>query len=82
MRLSDIGNKDIIDITRGINYGPLWECELMVDRRTGRINAILIPEGTFRKSKKKCGTEWIQLPWSNIVKISEDMIIFKSPELC
>jgi len=82
MRLSEIGNKDIIDLTKGCNHGSLWDCELLFERRSGRIVAILIPEGAFRKKKKSCTCEWIQLPWNNIVKISDDMIIFKSQDLC
>ena len=42
----------------------------------------IIPAGTFKKKKKGCTDEWIQLPWNNIVKISEDMIIFKSQDMC
>ena len=82
MRLSEIGNKDIIDLTKGCNHGQLWDCELLFERRSGRIIAILIPEGTFKKKRKNCTGEWIQLPWNNIVKISDDMIIFKSQDLC
>ena len=82
MRLSEIGNKDIIDLTKGCNHGQLWDCELLFERRSGRIVAILIPERAFKKKKKGCTGEWIQLPWNNIVKISEDMIIFKSQDLC
>ena len=82
MRLSEIGNKDIIDLTKGCNHGQLWDCELLFERRSGRIIAILIPEGTFKKKKRNCTDEWIQLPWNNIVKISDDMIIFKSQDLC
>lgn len=82
MRLSEIGNKDIIDLTKGCNHGQLWDCELLFERRSGRIVAILIPAGTFKKKKKGCTDEWIQLPWNNIVKISEDMIIFKSQDMC
>lgn len=82
MRLSEIENKDIIDLTKGCNHGSLWDCELLFERRSGRIVAILIPAGTFKKKKKNCTGEWIQLPWNNIVKISDDMIIFKSQDLC
>ena len=82
MRLSEIGNKDIIDLTKGCNHGQLWDCELLLERRSGRIIAILIPSGTLKKNKKRCAGEWIQLPWSNIVKTSKDMIIFKSQDLC
>ena len=48
MRLSEIGNKDIIDLTKGCNHGPLWDCELLFEKRSGRIAAILIPAGTFK----------------------------------
>lgn len=82
MRLSEIGNKDIIDLSKGCNHGQLWDCELLVERRTGKIAAILIPAGTIKKSRKHVNNEWIQLPWNNIVKISEDMIIFNSNDIC
>ena len=82
MRLSEIGNKDIIDLTKGCNHGSLWDCELLFERRSGRIVAILIPAGTFKKKKKNCTGERIQLPWNNIVKTSDYMIIFKSQDLC
>ena len=61
MRLSEIGNKDIIDLTKGCNHGQLWDCELLFERRSGRIVAILIPAGTFRKKKKGCTDDVMKL---------------------
>lgn len=81
MRLSEIGNKDIIDLTKGCHHGQLWDCELLFERSCGMIVALLIPATSIKKKKKYAPEQWIQLPWSNIVKISEDMIIFKSQDL-
>lgn len=80
MRLSDIGNKDIIDLTKGCHHGQLWDCELLFDPCNGMISALLIPVNAMKKSKKYTPEQWKELPWSNIIKISDDMIIFKSHE--
>ncbi|MBP3383900.1 MAG: YlmC/YmxH family sporulation protein [Firmicutes bacterium] len=82
MRLSDIGNKDIIDLARGCHHGQLWDCELLFDPCNGKICALLIPETTGKKHRKYAPEQWKELPWSNIVKIREDMIIFKSDGFC
>jgi len=78
MRLSEIGNKEIIDLTKGRYHGQLWDCELIFERSCGDIAAILIPADHVKHSRKKAPEQWIRLPWSDIVKISEDMIIFRS----
>lgn len=78
MLLSEIGNKEIIDLTKGKYHGQLWDCELIFERCTGCISAILIPASVVKKHKKSAPEQWIKLPWSEIVKISDDMIIFRS----
>ncbi len=81
MRLSEIGSKEIVDLSKGSNHGELWDTELLFEQKGGDIKAVLIPsyhsKGPFRHSSE----EWIKLPWSNIVKIGEDMIVFKSADL-
>lgn len=81
MRLSEIGSKEIVDLSKGCNHGQLWDAEMLFDRKSGCIKAVLIPSYHGKGPFKSATEQWIQLPWCNIVKIGEDMIIFKSEEL-
>ena len=76
MRLSEIGNKEIIDLSTGSRHGQLWDSELLFDPQTGEIKAILISD--FKASKQMRLEEYRQLRWQSILKIGEDMIIFQS----
>lgn len=76
MLLSEIGDKEIVDITSGSMHGKLWDAEMLFDEATGAIKSLIVPDfhgmnsGRFRSD--------LQLPWSSILVIGEDMIIFKS----
>lgn len=78
MRLSEIGDKEIIDIKTGNRHGQLWDAEIIFDENTGTIQSLLVPdfEGVSRFSKKS--GEMLRMPWSNILKIGGDVIIFES----
>ena len=75
MLLSEIGDKEIVDLVRGTMHGKLWDSEMLFDQQSGIIKALLIPNLGGISSKFK---DTIQLPWSSIVVIGEDMIIFRS----
>lgn len=81
MRLSEIGSKEIVDLSKGSSHGQLWDTELLFEEKDGAIKAVLIPSYHSKGPFKHASEEWIKLPWSNIVKIGEDMIIFQSAEL-
>lgn len=77
MLLSEIGDKEIIDLTKGRLHGSFWDAEMLFDPQTGEIKAMIVPN--FQgKSKFSAGHEMVQLPWESIVKIGEDLIIFRS----
>ncbi|MEG0829025.1 MAG: YlmC/YmxH family sporulation protein [Anaerovoracaceae bacterium] len=77
MRLSEIGNKEIVDLSKGSKHGQLWDTEMLFDKKSGKIKAVLIP--SFQsKGPFKGSSDWIKLPWDSIVKIGDDIIIFKS----
>lgn len=80
MRLSEIGSKEIVDLSKGSRHGQLWDTEMLFDKENGKIKAVLIPGYQGKNPFKGGSDQWIQLPWSNIVKIGEDMIIFKSED--
>ena len=35
MRLSEIGNKEIVDVSTGRSYGQLWDAEMIFEKKTG-----------------------------------------------
>jgi len=75
MRLSEIGDKEIADISKGSLHGRLWDAELIFDGRTGVIHTLLVPD--FQSTDRHARGE-LKLPWNSIVIIGEDMILFKS----
>ena len=77
MRLSEIGSKEIVDLSKGCSHGQLWDTEMLFERKDGTIKAVLIPSYHSKGPFKHYSEQWIQLPWIYIVKIGEDMIIFK-----
>lgn len=81
MRLSDIGNKEIVDVSTGTSYGQLWNADMVFEKKTGKIKSVLTPSigstGLFRKSIN----DMYELPWDSIVIIGDDIIIFRSRPL-
>lgn len=76
MLLSEIGDKEIVDIVKGSMHGKLWDAEMLFDENTGVIKSLLIPDlGGGLGSKFR---DDVQLPWNSIIVIGEDMIIFRS----
>lgn len=75
MLLSEIGDKEIVDLVKGSMHGKLWDAEMLFDEDSGAIKSLIIPniEGMGNKFK-----DFIQLPWNSIVVIGKDMIIFRS----
>ena len=45
MLLSEIGDKEIIDISKGSMHGRLWDAEMLFDEATGVIHSLSVPEG-------------------------------------
>lgn len=78
MRLSEIGNKEIVDLSTGSNHGQLWDADMLFDKKSGKIKAVLVPSLQSTGLFKKSFNDMCELPWANIVIIGEDMIIFQS----
>jgi len=83
MRLSEIGNKEIVDVSTGTSHGRLWDADMAFDRKTGKIKAVLVPSIPSTGLFKRNYNGMYELPWGNIIIIGEDMIIFQSqPSSC
>jgi len=77
MLLSEIGDKEIIDLTKGSRHGALGDAEIIFDEQTGAIKALIVPN--FVEKNRFGGLrESLQLPWESIEKVGEDLIIFRS----
>ena len=44
MLLSEIGDKEIVDIVNGSMHGKLWDAEMLFDEKTGAIKSLIVPD--------------------------------------
>ncbi len=74
MRLSDLQNKDIVDMNDGRNIGNI--IDVNIDASTGNIVSFIIePNKNFFKFFNR-GTD-TEIKWHSITKIGEDVILVK-----
>lgn len=75
MLLSEIGDKEIVDLVKGSMHGKLWDAEMVFDENSGVIKSLIIPSLGGMNNKF---IDPVQLPWNSVVIIGEDTIIFRS----
>ncbi|MDO4482066.1 MAG: YlmC/YmxH family sporulation protein [Bacillota bacterium] len=81
MRLSEIGEKEIVNLNDGERFGRLADAELIIDEKYGKIKALQVRD--FRTSGRwfsSAGNNQVEIPWSLIKKIGTDIIIFESAD--
>ncbi|MDD4688588.1 MAG: YlmC/YmxH family sporulation protein [Eubacteriales bacterium] len=74
-KLQDLRNKEVIDVFDGKRLGFVCDCE--IDIVTGRLLSLIVPgqgggKGFFSKSEN------IVIPWKQIKKIGDDIIIVET----
>lgn len=76
MNLSEIAGKEIVNLVTGERLGIIGECDLILDETTGNILALLIPQerGFFSRRRNDL---FLEVPWRNVKKIGNDMIIIE-----
>ncbi len=74
MRLSDLQNKDIVNVVDGKNIGNI--IDVKIDEEKGNILALIIEptKNFFSFFNKGMDTE---INWDHITKIGEDVILVK-----
>ncbi len=73
MRLSELQNKDIVNVSDGKNIGSI--IDVKIDSETGNILSFIIePNKSFFKFARGNNTE---INWKSITKIGEDVILVK-----
>ncbi len=73
MRLSDLQNKNVVNINDGRNIGNI--IDVKIDQEKGSITSFVIePNKNFRFMGRGQNTE---IDWNSITKIGEDVILVK-----
>ncbi|MDE5413048.1 YlmC/YmxH family sporulation protein [Alkalihalobacterium chitinilyticum] len=78
MKISDLQSKDIVNMENGKRLGNL--SDLDINLSTGQIDAIIINGTGKMMSFFNRETEEVVIPWGNIVKIGNDVILVQVPE--
>lgn len=77
MRLSELGDKEIVNLNNGARLGLLYDADIIFDEETGKIISLIAPDRKL--SLKLLGIErnGMEIPWTAIRKIGHDMIIIE-----
>ena len=78
MLLSELAEKELIEMENGVRYGFLSETECLFDPKTGKIHGFELFEQSTKLpfQKKKSTTTPLFIPWEEIHLIGEDRILF------
>lgn len=71
MRLSELQNKDVVNIKDGTKIGNIIDVEITQD---GKMNNLIVEKSKFILSRFTSKGE-IQIKWEQIEKIGEDVIL-------
>lgn len=74
MRLSELGGKEIINISNGARLGVVGESDLVFDENTGQVRSIVLPRRSGLISFW-AGKQYLVIPWEAIKKIGREVII-------
>ncbi|RKD27732.1 sporulation protein, YlmC/YmxH family [Caminicella sporogenes DSM 14501] len=76
MRFSELAGKEVVNLSDGCRLGMLSDSDLLIDEKTGKIKALLVPDikSHFSFFNDK---DFIEIPWDCVKKIGSDMIIIE-----
>ncbi|NLY47126.1 MAG: YlmC/YmxH family sporulation protein [Tissierella sp.] len=75
MRLSELGDKEIVNLNNGGRLGLLNDADIIFDKETGKIISLIAPERKLSFKLLGLESNGMEIPWSAIRKIGYDMII-------
>ncbi|MGV8144946.1 MAG: YlmC/YmxH family sporulation protein [Alkaliphilus sp.] len=76
MRFSAISGKEIVNLADGSRLGIVGDADVLIDEKTGKIAALLMPENK-RILSFFSRESVLEIPWEAIKKIGNDMIIIE-----
>ena len=74
MRLSEIQNKDVINLTTGVKIGNIIDVKVNSD--TGKIESFILERKKFASFFSN--NDEVEIYWDQIKKIGEDVILVDS----
>lgn len=74
MRLSDLQDKDVINVVDGKKVGNIIDVSL--ENKTGKMESLIVEKSKFFISMFSSKDE-IEIRWEQIEKIGEDVILVK-----
>lgn len=81
MRISELRNKELIDLTSGNRLGAIGDADLVVDERDGSIISLIMPDRTAGGFTLFSRARELSVPWGAVKKIGpEVVIVVLSPE--
>lgn len=72
MRLSDLQNKDVVDLKTGVKIGNIIDIKIDLD---GTISSLILEKKKF--SRLFISNDEVEISYDKIVKIGEDVILIK-----
>jgi|HigsolmetaAR204D_1030405.scaffolds.fasta_scaffold00910_12 YlmC/YmxH family sporulation protein len=77
MLLSELAEKELIEMENGVRYGYLSETECIFDPKTGKILGFELIETSRLPFQKRKANAALFIPWEEIHLIGEDRILFR-----
>lgn len=77
MLLSELAEKELIEMENGVIFGYLSETECIFDPKTGKILGFELDQSSRSPFQKKKVSSTLFIPWDEIYLIGEDRILFK-----
>ena len=74
MRLSEIQNKDVINLNSGMKVGNI--IDIKINSETGKIESLILEKKKF--SSIFNSNDEIEIYWTQINKIGEDVLLVES----
>lgn len=75
MRLSELGDKEIVNLNNGARLGLLHDADILFDEETGKIISLIAPDRKLSLKLLGIESNGMEIPWTAIRKIGFDMII-------
>ena len=75
MNLSDLQNKEVIDISTGKRIGTIIDVIISLD---GFVSKLVLEDRKSARRFLSSSKEDVSIEWSQIVKIGDDIILIKS----
>ena len=77
MLLSQLAEKELIEVNDGVRYGYLANTECVLDLQTGKVKGFEIQPNRIKSMMSKYDRQPFTILWENIVLIGEDRVLFR-----